>query len=372
MGWAREYAREVVAKVADAVAGGELVEVDTAHVSGVSYVTLGVHGVEFLEALAEEGAVVSVPTTANPPAVDLFGNLVLGGGEAELQRRAVGALLRMGVSLIPSCAPYEVLRVRRGTVHAWAESSAAAYINIFRGALSDKVPGPLALMAAIAGAVPRTAMYRWEGRVPRILVEVAGGGVLDSLGAGLLGMVVGEVARDRVPLVRGVSFADEAARREFAAALSTYSQLVFAVVEGVTPGWKGYAAAADFEDRVVVEVPRVDFDPAGIDAVLIGCPHAPPEVLEWLVGLALERGFRVPVFVSVGGHAHGLPRGLVEKLRGRNLFVVAGGCLVVSGFTKRFRVVATDSVKAAYYLPRLLGVEARLCPREACIKAALA
>jgi len=369
--WARDYAREVVAKVADAVSGGELIEIDTAHVSGVSYVTLGRHGVEFLEALANEGARVSVPTTANPPAYDLFGSVTLIGEEAELQRRAVSSLLRMGVSLIPSCAPYEVLRVRPGTVHAWAESSAAAYINIFRGALSDKVPGPLALMAAIAGAVPRTQMYTRDGRRPRILAEYRGD-VLDSLSAGLLGMVLGEVARDRVPLLRGVRFLDESARREFAAALSTYSQLVFAVVEGETPGWERYVAEADVEDRVVLEVPRVDFDPGGVDAVLIGCPHAPPDVLDRLIDLAISRGFRVPVFVSVGGHAHGVSRGLAEKLRARNLHVVAGGCLVVSGFTKRFRVIATDSVKAAYYLPRLLGVEARLCPRDVCISAVLA
>jgi len=40
----REYAREVVLKIADAVAGGQVVSVETAHVSGVSYLTIGDYG----------------------------------------------------------------------------------------------------------------------------------------------------------------------------------------------------------------------------------------------------------------------------------------------------------------------------------------
>lgn len=40
----REYAREVVLKIADAVAGGRVVSVETGHVSGVSYLTIGDYG----------------------------------------------------------------------------------------------------------------------------------------------------------------------------------------------------------------------------------------------------------------------------------------------------------------------------------------
>jgi predicted aconitase subunit 1 (EC 4.2.1.3) len=85
----REYAKEVVFKIADAVSGGEVVPVETAHVSGISYITIGEYGAEFLEFLASSGAKVSVFTTSNPAAVDLSGVLeaddeVLRGQEKNL------------------------------------------------------------------------------------------------------------------------------------------------------------------------------------------------------------------------------------------------------------------------------------------------
>ena len=44
-----EYVKEMVFKIADAVSGGEVVPIETAHVSGVSYLTIGEYGAQFLE-----------------------------------------------------------------------------------------------------------------------------------------------------------------------------------------------------------------------------------------------------------------------------------------------------------------------------------
>jgi predicted aconitase subunit 1 (EC 4.2.1.3) len=94
----REYAREVVLKIADAVAGGQVVSVETAHVSGVSYLTIGDYGAEFLEFLASTGAKVSVFTTSNPAAVDLGGVLTVSDEVLRGQERIARALRALGVA----------------------------------------------------------------------------------------------------------------------------------------------------------------------------------------------------------------------------------------------------------------------------------
>jgi len=111
----REYARDVVLKIADAVAGGQVVSVETAHVSGVSYLTIGDYGAEFLEFLASTGAKVSVFTTSNPAAVDLGGVLTVSDEVLRGQERIARALRALGVSVTFSCAPYDFILTRPRT-----------------------------------------------------------------------------------------------------------------------------------------------------------------------------------------------------------------------------------------------------------------
>lgn len=372
----REYAVETVLKIADAVSGGEVVPIETAHVSGVSFLTVGEYGVEFLEFLASSGARVSVFTTSNPSALDVGGLLDVGGEVALGQARILKALRALGVSVVSSCAPYEFVFTRQRTFHAWAESNAITYINTFRDAWSDKNPGPLALLGAIAGFVPRTELYTLEGRRPTALVEVDVG-VLGSLEAGVVGAIIGERLGVGVPYIRGVAFVDEEGRREFAGALSTYSSIVFAVLEGITPNWREYWGLADVRERVKIgreDVDRFLKDVEGVpDVVYLGCPFADLETVLWIASEVRKRGrAKRPIYVSTSPGVYGQLGRLVEELASLNVRVFAGSCLVVSPYTRRFRSVATDSLKAFYYIPRLHGVAVIPCRRERCIDLAYA
>lgn len=372
---AREYAREAVLKVADAVSGGEVVPIDTAHVSGVSYLTIGDHGVEFLKRLASLGARVSVFTTANPAAVDTGGVLEVDRRTAEAQREIIAALRALGVSVILSCAPYEFVLVRPRTAHAWAESSAAAYINTFKDAWTDKVPGPLALLSAIAGFAPRTQLYTPEGRRPTALVRVTFK-PRDPLEAGIVGALIGERLGHGVPYVSGIRLPDEASRREFAAALSTYSSIVFAVIEGATPNWAEYARAADPGERIEIEGSDVQrlLRCAGVpDAVYVGCPLADAETVLWVINEVARRGpARRPVYVSTSPATYKLVERQARAALRLNVVILAGSCLVVSPHARRLKSIATDSAKAAFYISRLHGIRVSLCRREDCIKLAYA
>jgi predicted aconitase len=371
----REYARDVVLKIADAVAGGQVVSVETAHVSGVSYLTIGDYGAEFLEFLASTGAKVSVFTTSNPAAVDLGGVLTVSDEVLRGQERIARALRALGVSVTFSCAPYDFILTRPRTFHAWAESNAITYINTFRDAWSDKNPGPLALLGAIAGFVPRTSLYTLEGRRPTASVKIDVG-PLDSLEAGIVGALIGERLGSGVPYLRGASFIDEESRREFAAALSTYSSMVFAVVEGVTPNWREYLAVAELRDKI--EISRDDVagylkDVGEPDVVYFGCPFADVDTVLWILGEVKKRGrAKRPIYVSVSPGVYKQLGDLAKAALDLNVHIFAGACLVVSPFTRRFKHIATNSLKAIFYIPRLHGVEVFPCRRERCIELAYA
>lgn len=371
----REYAREIVYKIADAVAGGEVVPVETAHISGVSYLTIGDHGLEFLEYLVSLGSKVSVFTTANPSAVDIGGILEIDERTREGQRRISRALRELGVSTMFTCAPYEFVLTRPRTIHAWAESNAITYINTFRDAWSDKNPGPLALLSAIAGIVPKTQLYTLEGRRPTALVEVDVD-VLDSLEAGVVGALLGESIGSGIPYVRGIRLAHEESRREFVAALSTYSTIVFAVLEDITPNWDQYLRIADFRDKIKITKSEIDKfvkEAETPDAVYLGCPFLDIEMLLWVVGEVKKRGpAKRPIYISTSPGVYRSLGNLIEEARRLNVTIISGTCMVVSPYTKNFKVIATDSLKATYYIPRLHGVKVVPCRRIQCIDLAYA
>jgi len=371
----REYAKEVVFKIADAVSGGEVVPVETAHVSGVSYITIGEYGAEFLEFLASSGAKVSVFTTSNPAAVDLGGVLEADDEVLRGQEKISRALRKLGVSTIFSCTPYDFVLTRPRTYHAWAESNAITYINTFRDAWSDKNPGPLALLGAIAGFVPKTSLYTLEGRRPTALVKLDVE-PLDSLEAGIVGALLGERLGSGIPYLKNASFIDEESRREFAAALSTYSSMVFAVVEGVTPNWREYLNMAEFQDKI--EISRSDVssylkDVEEPDLVYFGCPFADMDAVLWILNEVKKRGpAKRPIYISTSPGTYKQLGKLVKTAADLNVHIFAGACLVVSPFTRRFTRIATDSLKAVFYVPRLHGVKIFPCKRLQCIELAYA
>jgi len=371
----RYFAREVVLKIADAVSGGEVVPVETAHISGVSYFTIGEYGVEFLEFLASSGARVSVFTTSNPAVVDISGFLAVDEKMARGQERIYKALRSMGVSVTYSCTPYEFILTRSRTFHAWAESSAVAYINTFRDAWSDKNPGPLALLGAIAGFVPKTALYTLEGRRPTAVVEIEHG-PLEALEAGIVGAVLGERMGFGIPYIRGALFADEESRREFAASLSTYSAMVFAVIEGITPNWRQYLEIADFRDKFKIDSRDISSylkDAETPDVIYFGCPFADIDTVLWVLSEVKKRGpARRPIYISTSPGVYGQIRKLADEMREYNVNIFSGSCLVVSPYTRNFKVVATDSLKAAFYIPRLHGVRVVPCRRMGCLELAYA
>ncbi len=369
-------ALETIIKVGDAVKADRLLDVDTVHVSGVSYLTIGEAGLEYLRDISSSGARFRVFTTVNPAGVE-YGNLNLPISEHFMRKQmeVVDYLAKMGASLWLTCAPYEFIRPQPGSIHAWGESNAVAYINSVNDAYTEKLPGPFTIIVAIAGKVPRFGLYVEENRVPRVIVKV--NARLNPVKAGLLGRVIAGKLKGEVPLVDYDGW-DRQLLKSFLASYATYSPTPLAIIKGINPNWSRYAAMMDKPDKLTVDEPELRYEqPRDYDALFMGCPHASLEEIMTVVRVLEKHGFRrlrKPLVISTSRFVRGmLNPELVSKLREANVILITDTCPMVSPIFNGLgiRSTATPSSKAMFYLPRLVNVNAMPYSIEDCLEGVL-
>ncbi len=366
-------ALETVIKVGEAVKADRLLDVDTVHVSGVSYLTIGDAGLEYLRDISSGGARFRVFTTVNPAGVE-YGNMNLPISEAFIRRQMeiIDYLRKMGASLWLTCTPYEFIKPQPGSIHAWGESNAIAYINSVNDAYTEKLPGPFTIMVAIAGKVPRFGLYVEENRVPKVIVRVDAR--LNPVKAGLLGRVIAGKLRGEVPFIDYDGW-DRQLLKAFLASYATYSPVPLAIIKGVNPNWRKYLSMVDKTDLITIDDGELRYEqPSEYDALFIGCPHANLDDVMAIVKALEKHGYRRltrPLIVSTSRFIKSLlsPE-LINKLQEANVYLITDTCPMVSPILKGLgiRSVATPSSKAIFYLPRLVNVNAMPCSIEECIE----
>ncbi len=358
LGEAARKALEAVIAVGEALGADRLVEVHSAHISGISYTTIGDPGLRFFEKLVEQGARVSVPTTCNPIGFDTSDPYLLSPDEkyVEKQMKIISCLEKLGVKLTFTCTPYYIQCPPKGSHLAWGESSAVAYANTALEAWTNREGGPLALLAAIVGRTYYYGMHVPEQREPK--VEVVVQAKLEGVTSyGALGAVVAEAVEGTIPLIKGVKPEHEELKA-LCASVGAYGDLPRVVVAD-------HAKMKNVERRI--EVKESDIKnvldkhqwTGRAEAFWTGCPHASREKVIEILRIVERLGApRTPVFVCTSRYVKESLKTIEEKLRKRNVYLVADTCMVVSTLRNAgFKVVATDSLKAAMYLPKLQGVE---------------
>ncbi len=379
MGEARAEALKIIVKVGEALGAERLVPIAHAHVSGISYGTIGDHGASLLEDLASRGARVAVPTTVNPVGYDTEDPSLLEKAGVRItpefvrgQSRILSALRRMGANLTLTCTPYYIPEVRGipvGSSVAWGESNAILYANSVLGLRTNREGGPLALMAALTGRTYYWGMHLDQERVPQTLYHVEEG-ILDEARAGVLGEIIATSHRNRKPPLVDARLRDEIALREFLAALGAAGSLAMAHIQGVTPEKppekpeeRIMISAQDLEERLDKYRPTET-----LDVVFIGCPHAKAGDVERLARLlqgASRVRTRIVVTLSRREYSRLLasnPR-VIGELSGMGVVIARDTCLIVSPFGKPGTRVATNSYKALFYLSKR-GVKVSLAPLE--------
>ncbi len=371
----------------------DTVPVGSVQVSGVSYGNIGEYGLSFLEEWASAGSRVRVPAFMNPGGADmtLWKNLGFPAEYVQKQERVVSALQSFGVEPSLTCAPYHDGIIPAFGEHiAWAESSAVCYANSVLGARTNREGGPSALAAALTGRTPRHTMHVPERRLPTRLVRVncpAPG----AAEAGALGVIIGRsLSSDRdggIPYITGTAPPAGPLRttwlKALGAGMAASGSIGLFHMEGTTPeairdgGILEQAAAAGNQleiDALNAGYGLLATGSGRIDLVALGCPHYSTEDLELIASMLEGKEIRIPlwIFVSRKVREAAASSGLLGRLERTGALLVSDTCIVVAPLDALgIKTVATDSAKAAFYLPSHQGARVHFGGTEVCVEAAL-
>ena len=368
-----QLAMRILVKLGDVFGAEKLVPVASAHVSGISYKTAGDAAIEFLRELREMGARASVPATTNPCGFDerLKGLLQLPGELVRAQEELLSLYEAVGLRRTLTCVPYYELKPKSASHLAWAESSAVVYANSVIGAYTNREGAPSALAAAIIGKTPDYGLHRPENREPGLRIK-ADFEPKDELELWALGFLVGELSRGDIPLLEDLRTPSDWELKGLGAAMASGGMTAMFYISdarsaGKAEGLEGVEVGrADVED--VIERLSSSDEP---DVVFVGCPHCSAEELGLLASLLRGREIRPDrsFLICTSRYLRDAHPSLISAIEASGALVVVDTCMVVSWVERLGAdVVATNSPKAAYYLPGLSGVEVRLANLKECVE----
>lgn len=377
-GYAVQKAMEILIALGKIYDAEKLVPITSAHVSGVSYANLGEYGLEFLEELAFDGKVV-VKTTLNPAGMDLDKWNLMGIDIefAENQLKVINIYRKMGIEITCTCTPYLAGNVPRLGDHiAWSESSAVVYANSVIGARTNRESGISALAAAITGKTPFYGLHIKENRQPT--VEVRAPQLSGEFEFACLGIAVGRLIGDGIPLFKGIIHAEPDELKALGAALASVGGVPMFHIEGITPEAGGYA------DKPMERITIVESDIMNIkkeyasntepDLIFLGCPHLSLTELKKISSALAGKKVRKKLWLCCSKHVklEADMLGITQAAEAAGAMIVCDTCPVVAPIKDLgISSVATNSAKGAWYSRNLNNLSVKLLSTEECLKEAI-
>jgi predicted aconitase len=376
-GWANQVCMNVLVKLGDLFNASKLIPIESAHVSGVSYKTIGDAGLDFLKALADAEGRSKVRATLNPQSFDceylekrLPENLV------KKQQSILRQFDRIGFAKSLTCTPYFLSTPAKNSHLAWAESSAIVYANSVLGAWTNREGGPSAVAAAIAGKTPDYGIHRVENRQPKILVDVDAQ-MKSERDFGALGFCLGKMLEDKIPLIRGLRQTSNDDLKQLSAALASSGMVnMFNCEVG------GFRKDTGNMEKLTIEAEDIRQTVEHLstasaqkpDLVFLGCPHCSFEEVERIASLLGNRKVKAGMefWVCTSRYVKEKAGSFVETIEKSGGHVLADVCTIVSWpETLGIKTIMTDSAKTAYYAPTLNKAETILAPMTECLNMVL-
>ncbi|UTH46720.1 cis-3-hydroxy-L-proline dehydratase [Loktanella salsilacus] len=371
------------------MAGGQdatrLTDVTRVHIDGCIYASPA--NLLFAQTMADMGAQVCIPTTMNAISVD-HSNWRDQGVPPDFglpASRLADAYVTMGARPSFTCAPYLLETVpAQGEFIAWSESNAVIYANSVLGARTVKHPDFLDLCIALTGRAPLSGVYHDAKRAPRRVIEVELPATHDDALWPMLGWLAGQVAPDRIPILKGLENAapNDDDLKGLCAAFGTTSAAPMLHVAGITPE----AMLAPTADSDTVRITRDDLirvwrqfnaGDAKVDLIAFGSPHFSLAECRKLDALMVGK-HRKPdtaVIVTVGHDTLSAARGegIISRLEAAGVQIFPDICwcsISEPVFPPATKVVMTNSGKYAHYAPGLSGRAVRFGSIANCVAAA--
>ena len=373
-GWANEISMKILVRLGELFEASKLIPINSSHVSGVSYKTLGDAPTEFLKALADAGAKVKVKSTLNPQSLDCeFLCKRLPSNLCEKQLDVLNYFEKMGFTQSLTCTPYYLEKQKRGAHLAWAESSAVVYANSVIGAWTNREGGPSALAAAIIGKTPDYGMHQPENRQPKVSVKLEKP-LTSEIEFGALGIFLGEILKDEIPIIQGLQKASKDNLKQLGAALASagmtnmfYHKDISTKISEVE---KINVQAEDLKKTIEKLTTTSTRKP---DLIFIGCPHCSLNEIRQIAELIGNRKIRneTELWVCTSHHIKEKSKKYVEKIEKSGGHALTNTCAVVTWTEKLgIKTIMTNSAKTAHYAPTLNKAETILASLKECIKRA--
>lgn len=373
-GWANQICMKILVRLGELFNATRLIPINSAHVSGVSYKTLGDAPSDFLEALANADAKVKVKATLNPQSFDreyLYKKLP--PDLCQKQSDIMTYFEKMGFTESLTCTPYYLENPKRGSHLAWAESSAVVYTNSVIGAWTNREGGPSALAAALIGKTPDYGIHKAENRQPKALVKLEKQ-LQSEVEFGALGIFLGKILEDKILIIQDLQNASKDNLKQLGAALASTGMVnmfcrenrgvKFNEIEKINLETKDIKQTIENLTTTSTQEP---------DLVFVGCPHCSLNEIKQVAELIGSRKVKdgTEFWVCTSRHIKEKARKYVEKIEKSGGHVLTDTCAVVTWTDKLgIKTIMTNSAKTAHYAPTLNKAETILAPLKECLKTA--
>jgi len=378
MGPAVEMAMRIQVRMAKVFDARQLLDITAAHIDSTIYI--GKAGLEFAERLAELGARVAVPSTVNVSGLDEmhWQEWAVPDEWARNAQRQMIAYRNMGCIPTWTCAPYQTeMRPHFGQQIAWGESNAIVFANSVIGARTERYPDLLDICCAITGRVPAIGLHLTENRAGNIqmnLLDIPVAIQKDDAFYPVLGHLMGKIARDRIPVVTGLTVkpTEDQFKALGAAAASSGTVALFHIV-GITPEAPTLEAAflgkqpqeiidISIEELRTARDDLTTADGEQLDMVVLGSPHFSLAEFKTLASLLQGKSAHPNVqFLVTSSRAmvHLAEKaGYLSALKGFGGRVTVDTCILATPMLPpEIQRLMTNSAKYAYYAPGLLSTQ---------------
>jgi len=392
-GPAAQMAMRILVRMAELQGAGEMLSISQAHIDSTIY--LGQASLDFAEKLAKFGAKVAVPTSLNVSGLDEchWQEWPVLADYAEKAQRQMAAYQSMGTVPMWTCAPYQTdMAPKFGQQIAWGESNAIVFANSVIGARTERYPDLLDACCAITGRVPALGLHLTENRAGQILLrlrDVPAKLQSDDTFYPVLGMLVGKLAGDRIPVITGIEVvpAQDQLKNFGATAASSGAVALFHMV-GVTPEAPTVEAAFQnttpqqtFDiDLAALRAARAELTTAAgllLDMVVLGSPHFSLAEFQQLAPLVQGRHAhpRVQFLVTTSRlmAERAKESRVLQPLLAFGARITVDTCILATPMLpKTIKTLMTNSGKYAYYAPGLLSTQMVFGSMSDCVESAVA
>jgi predicted aconitase len=371
-GWAYQVSMRILVRLGDLFGATKLIPIESAHISGVSYKTLGDAPIDFFEALVEANGKVQVPSTVNPSSLDPeYLTKRFPENYLKKQSRVIELYKKMGVTLTLTCTPYYLRQPQLGCHLAWSESSATIYANSVLESWTNREGGPSALAAALIGKTPNYGVHKAENREANILIKVESP-LRNETDFGALGIHIGKLLKDEIPVFEGLPNYTKDDLKQLGAGLASSGMATMFHYQETSRKEKietVFVEASDIQDTIE----KLSVSSEKPDLIFIGCPHCSvreiQRVSQALKGKKVKRN--AELWVCTSSHVRNIAEKYVSIIKEAGGHVLCDTCAIVTWIKKLgIDTLMTNSAKTAHYAPTLNEVGVTLASMTKCIEEA--